>query len=149
MYSLTCCHQYLLLLVTKLCLTLCNLMDCSLKGSSVHGILQARILECRCRFLLQGIFPTQGSNPCLLHWQGNYFPLRHQASLQEGRKSKVKEMKEMNKFISLKNEEKLPGGMTREMIFKIREMEIIWLGRDSIKYPSKGNSWQKWKWGKT
>ena len=34
-------------------------------------------------------------------------------------------MKEKNKFISLKNEEKLPGGMTREMIFKIREMEII------------------------
>ena len=27
------------------CLTLCNLMDCSLPGSSVHGILQARILE--------------------------------------------------------------------------------------------------------
>ena len=26
-------------------LTLCNLMDCSLSGSSVHGILQARILE--------------------------------------------------------------------------------------------------------
>ena len=27
------------------CLTLCDLMDCSLPGSSVHGILQARILE--------------------------------------------------------------------------------------------------------
>ena len=26
-------------------LTLCNIMDCSLPGSSVHGILQARILE--------------------------------------------------------------------------------------------------------
>ena len=32
-------------LVTKLCLTLCDLMDYSLPGSSVHGILQARILE--------------------------------------------------------------------------------------------------------
>ena len=31
--------------VTQLCLTLCNPMDCSLPGSSVHGILQARILE--------------------------------------------------------------------------------------------------------
>ena len=31
--------------VAQLCLTLCNLMDCSLQGSSVHGILQARILE--------------------------------------------------------------------------------------------------------
>ena len=27
------------------CLTLCDLVDCSLPGSSVHGILQARILE--------------------------------------------------------------------------------------------------------
>ena len=32
-------------LVTLLCLTLCDPMDCSPPGSSVHGILQARILE--------------------------------------------------------------------------------------------------------
>ena len=31
--------------VTQLCLTLCNPMDCSLTGSSIHGIFQARILE--------------------------------------------------------------------------------------------------------
>ena len=31
--------------VTKSCLILCNSMDCSLPGSSVHGILQARMLE--------------------------------------------------------------------------------------------------------
>ena len=31
--------------VTQLCLTLCNFMDCGPPGSSVHGILQARILE--------------------------------------------------------------------------------------------------------
>ena len=30
----------------QLCLTLCDPMDCSPPGSSVHGILQARILEC-------------------------------------------------------------------------------------------------------
>ena len=29
----------------QLCPTLCDLMDCSPPGSSVHGILQARILE--------------------------------------------------------------------------------------------------------
>ena len=33
------------LLVTQSCLTLCNLMDRRPPGSSVHGILQARILE--------------------------------------------------------------------------------------------------------
>ena len=31
--------------VTQLCPTLGNLMDCSLPGSSIHGIFQARVLE--------------------------------------------------------------------------------------------------------
>ena len=36
-----------LCLVTQLCPTLCDPMDCSLPGSSLSmGILQARILEC-------------------------------------------------------------------------------------------------------
>ena len=33
-----------------------------------------------CHFLLQGIFPTQGLNPCLLHllhWQVDSLPLSH------------------------------------------------------------------------
>ena len=33
------------LLLSQSCPTLCNPMDCSLPGSSVHGILQARIME--------------------------------------------------------------------------------------------------------
>ena len=32
-------------LITRSCLTLCDFMDCKPPGSSVHGILQARILE--------------------------------------------------------------------------------------------------------
>ena len=31
--------------VTQSCPTLCNRMDCSLPGSSIHGIFQARVLE--------------------------------------------------------------------------------------------------------
>jgi len=31
--------------VTQLCLTLCNPMDCSPPGSSIHAIFQARVLE--------------------------------------------------------------------------------------------------------
>ena len=50
--SLCCC------LVAKSCLTLFDCMDCSPSGSSVHGIS-----------FFQGIFLTQGSNLCLLHWQ--------------------------------------------------------------------------------
>ena len=34
-----------LCLVAQLCLTYCNPMDCSLPGSSVRGILQAKKLE--------------------------------------------------------------------------------------------------------
>ena len=55
-----------LCLVTHSCLTPCDPIDCSPPGSSVQGILQTRILEWACHFLLQGIFPTQGSNPHLL-----------------------------------------------------------------------------------
>ena len=47
--STTCCHgrdQFLWCMKdTQLCLTLCDPMDCSLPGSSICGILQARILQ--------------------------------------------------------------------------------------------------------
>ena len=52
-------------------------MDCSSSGSCVHGILQTRILEW-VAILLQGIFPTKGLNPHLLHllrWQAGSLPL--------------------------------------------------------------------------
>ena len=47
-HSFVCFPNYegcCVVLVTQLCLTLCNPMDCSLPGSSVHGIIQLRILE--------------------------------------------------------------------------------------------------------
>ena len=43
--SFSILFHYSLLLVSPSCLTLCDTMDCSLPGSSAHGILQARILE--------------------------------------------------------------------------------------------------------
>ena len=49
--------------VAQSCPTLCDPMDCNLPGSSIHEILQARILEVGCHFLLQGIFLNQGLNP--------------------------------------------------------------------------------------
>ena len=33
-----------------------------------------------CHSLFQGLFPTQGSNPDLLHWQVDCLPLSHQES---------------------------------------------------------------------
>ena len=66
-YFLWCCLTYGESEVVQSCPTLCNPMDCSLSGSSLHGILQARVLEWVAIFLLQGIFPTQGSNSGLPH----------------------------------------------------------------------------------
>ena len=48
--------------VAQLCLTLCNPLDCSLPGSSVHQIFQARILEW-VDPLLPGDLPDPGIGP--------------------------------------------------------------------------------------
>ena len=45
--------------VTQLCLTLSDLMDCSLPGSSTHGISQARVLE-----WVAIAFSELGASPC-------------------------------------------------------------------------------------
>ena len=58
---------------------LCNTIDCSLPGSSVHGIYQARILGLP--FLLQEIFPTKGLNLGLLHCGQTLYRLSHQGNL--------------------------------------------------------------------
>ena len=41
----------------QLCLKVCDPMDCSPPGSSVHGVLQGRILEWGCHGLLHSVFP--------------------------------------------------------------------------------------------
>ena len=58
----------LCVLVTQSCLTLCHPMD----HSPPTWLLCPCSLPCKntevgCHSLLQGIFLTQGSNPCLLH----------------------------------------------------------------------------------
>jgi len=59
--------------------------DCSLSGSSVHGIHQARILDTGvgCHALLQGIFPAQGSNSGLQHCRWILYLLSHQGKKQK------------------------------------------------------------------
>ena len=62
----------------------CDPMDCSPSGSSIHGILQARILEWVCHFLLQGISLTQESNPGLLHCRQMIYQLSYEGSPEGG-----------------------------------------------------------------
>ena len=61
-----------LCLVAQSCLTLCDPMDCSLPGSSGHGASPGKNAGVACHSLLQGIFPTQGSNPIPLI-EGGFF----------------------------------------------------------------------------
>ena len=71
-------------LVAKLCLTLMQ----------PHELWPARLLcpwgfpgkstGVDCHFLLQGIFLTQGLNPCLMHCRAGSFPLSHAGSPRKG-----------------------------------------------------------------
>ena len=63
--------------VTQLCLTLCNPMDYTY---TVHGILQARILEWVAFPFSRG-FPTQGLNPGLTHFRQILYQLSHRKAL--------------------------------------------------------------------
>ena len=66
--------------VAQLCLTLCDPMDCSPPGASVHGDSPGRITGVGCHALLQGIFPTQESKPNLPHCRQILYHLSHQRS---------------------------------------------------------------------
>ena len=62
----------------QLHLTLCDPMDCSRQGPSVHGVVQAGILEWVATSFTRGILLTQGLNLCLLHllhWEAGFLPL--------------------------------------------------------------------------
>ena len=67
-------------LVAQSCLTLCDLMDCSPPGSSVHGDSSGKNIGVGCHALLQGIFPTQGSNQGFPHCRQTLYHLSHMGS---------------------------------------------------------------------
>ena len=61
--------------VAQSCPTLCDPMDCT-----VHGILQARILEWVAFPFSRGVFPTQGSNPGFPHCTWILYQLSHKGN---------------------------------------------------------------------
>ena len=69
-----------LCLATQLCPTLCDPMDCSLSGSSVHGDSPGKNTGMGCHALLQGIFQTEGLNPDSPHCRWILNCLSHQGS---------------------------------------------------------------------
>ena len=77
------------------CLTLCDPMNCSLPGFSVHGDSPGKNTGVGCHALLQGIFLTQGSNLGLLHCRWILYGLSHLRSpIHEETKQNRKERKE-------------------------------------------------------
>ena len=69
-----------LCLVPQSCPTLCDPMDRSLPSISVLGDSPGRNTGGGCHALLQGVFPTQGWNPGLLHCGQILYHLSHQGS---------------------------------------------------------------------
>ena len=74
------CVKLVLCLVIQSCPTPCNSMDCSPPGSFVHGDSSGKNTRVGCHALLQGIFPTQGSNPGLPHCRYILYCPSHQGS---------------------------------------------------------------------
>ena len=62
--------------VAQSCPTLCDPMD-----YTVHGILQARILEWVAFLFSGGVFQTQGLNPGLLHCRQILYQMSQKGSL--------------------------------------------------------------------
>ena len=58
----------------------CDPVTYSLPGSTVHGDSPGKNNRVGCHALLQGIFPTQGSNPGLLHCRQTVYHLNQQGS---------------------------------------------------------------------
>ena len=69
-----------LYLVAQLWLTLCDPMDYSPPGSSVHGDSLGKNTGVGCQAFLQGILPTQGLNSGLPHCRQILYLLSHQES---------------------------------------------------------------------
>ena len=85
-HHLTCTHLWsryacvCAYLITQLCPTLWNPMDCKPPGFSLHGNSPGRSTGVGCHAFFQGIFPAQGSNADLPHCRQILYCLSQQRS---------------------------------------------------------------------
>ena len=66
--------------VTQSCPTLCDPVDCSLSGSPVHGIFQARVLEWIAISFSRGSSRPRNRTPGLPHCRQTLYHLSHQGN---------------------------------------------------------------------
>ena len=110
----------MLCLVIQLCPTLCDSLDHSLPGSSVHGYSPGKNTGVSCHALFQEIVPIQGSNPGLPHCRWVLYCLSHKGSpayVHNGRKRTKLWYKW--KHMSLKNTMVGDRNWTQDSIFCI------------------------------
>ena len=110
----SCVRVCVCVLIAQSCLTLCDPMDCSLPGSSVYGILQARILD-RVAIPFSRDLPDLGIEPGLLHCRQILCHLSHQES-----PTKVVEVKLEDKRVELEGNIRNQRGVT-QLPWKIQE----------------------------
>ena len=65
----------LVMLVAQPCPNSCDLMDCRPPGSSVHGVLQAGILECAANPFSRGVFSWPRDQTQVSHIAGSFFTI--------------------------------------------------------------------------
>ena len=82
------CTPYNMCLVAQSCPTLCNPVDCSPPGSSIHEDSPGQNTELGRLSLLQGIFPTPGIEPLSPALQADSYHLSHQGSQYKVKKQK-------------------------------------------------------------
>ena len=75
--------------VTQLCLTLWDPHGLQLTRLPCPGDFPGKDIRVVCHFLLQGMFPTQGSNPGLLHYRKILYLLSYHGSPYEQRHRKT------------------------------------------------------------
>ena len=70
-------------LVVQSYTTLCDPMDCSPSGSSIHGDSPGKNTGVGCHSVLHRIFPTQGLNPGLPHYRQIFYQLQYFGHLMQ------------------------------------------------------------------
>ena len=108
--------------------TLCDPLNCSLPGSSVHWNSPGKCTGMGCHALLQGIFPTQGSNPGLSNCGQILYHLSYSKSPPEERWSRPVDLasatrggcvKTVSSSFHPRNSDPIGLGSTRSFIFQI------------------------------
>ena len=123
---------------TQSCLTLCDPMDCSLPGSSVHGIFNARVLEWVAIYFSRGSSRPRDWIPvsCIAGRRFIVWATR-EAKIKNDNGKFGKPYREAEIWCGIRNKWSFPGGSAgKESVFKARDLGLIpWLER----YPGEGN----------